>query len=139
MPPKKRAAKPIDKNPEWKRYALVLSGLVFSFALGLIAGMRQHWVEGNHVHGGAANEQYQVRELANGQVVRHGPYELRYPEGSAIKESGDYFLGQKHGPWLEFYPDGKLKSRNVYVDGALQDGSKEWDENGAEIQKKPLP
>ena len=120
---------------DWKRSLRSTLWLGLAFAAGVIAGMRQGWVEGHQSMKGQY-QLWQVRELEGGRIVKHGLFRERYPASPAVKEEGDYFLDQKHGVWTEFYKNGGLKSKAVYVNGELQAGRMEWDENGRVLVKK---
>lgn len=119
----------------WKRVAWITLGMALVFSIGIVAGMRQGWVEGHH-NMRQQGQLWQVRELADGKIVKHGLFREHFPGTRTLKEEGDYFMDQKHGEWTEYHLSGKVKSRASYVNGVLQPGSKEWDAEGREIEKK---
>ncbi len=57
MPAKRRVKKPRAPRAslQWRRFAYVFLGLVFSFGLGIAVGIRQGWVEGQHKMGHGAS------------------------------------------------------------------------------------
>lgn len=79
--------------------------------------------------GGAIQREYlangvlrEVRFYANvRQKMLHGPLTSWYESGK-MHTKQDYIAGKRQGQLLVYYPDGKLRRRDVYVDDARTSG-----------------
>lgn len=61
--------------------------------------------------------------------VKHGPFKEFYPEGKT-KAEGSYKQNKLHGPYKAFHPNGKLQIRAVYRDGQYHGQIEEFGEDG---------
>jgi hypothetical protein len=122
----------------WRRIGVHSLGIALGMLLGIFIGLQQGWVEGHHSQHNE-NQRWQVKELVDGRIVKHGDFVDYYPDGKTLKAQGEYFMDQKHGQWSEYYPSGKLEWQGTYINGVAQNDWTQWDENGRELAKKQLP
>jgi antitoxin component YwqK of YwqJK toxin-antitoxin module len=52
----------------------------------------------------------------NEQVQKHGPWKNYWSDGK-LNYKGNYLNGQKHGPWEGYWSDGKLNYKGNYLNG----------------------
>ena len=117
----KRRGPPKVTPLPWTLIGFVVLGLILSFAFGVGVGTHQGWVEARGTGNGVMPRvRKKMIQIEDGHWVNHGPYEGYYEDGRTIMETGEYFRGKKHGPWIEYEKDGTVKRKLTYDNGVEQ-------------------
>ena len=69
--------------------------------------------------------------------VLHGPYQ-RFV-GDSLVEEGNYYLGVKHGRWVEYDRDGILLDKTKYFKGWLKESKLSYYDNRGQKVKEVIP
>lgn len=62
---------------------------------------------------GAPQKRYRIRLMSDKSIVRHGPYIEYYPNGNQFKR-GHYTNGLQDGQWVYWYANGKIAKHGKY-------------------------
>ena len=66
-------------------------------------------------------------------TIKDGIYRI-YHKNDSLWQVGAFKKNQLVGPWLDYYPNGKLKQKLIFKDGLLSDTSYSYYESGGVYQ-----
>lgn len=94
------------------RVVLVLAALFIAAPI-VASRLVQSEVYGDFYPDGSKKTMRTMRRTFDGELENHGPFLSYYPDGR-IESTGMFAEGMREGEWIWFYEDGKVKARCLY-------------------------